>query len=53
MHCHANACIVTIMPLLTGGRAAANPWGDGATTLEWSLSSPPPFHTYDELPEVT
>src|SRR5438309_2384546 len=24
--------------------AAANPWGVGATTLEWSLPSPPPFH---------
>ena len=26
--------------------AAANPWGVGATTLEWTLPSPPPFHTY-------
>jgi cytochrome c oxidase subunit 1 len=31
---------------------AENPWGEGATTLEWSVSSPPPFHSYDELPEV-
>ena len=23
-------------------RAADNPWGEGATTLEWTLSSPPP-----------
>jgi cytochrome c oxidase subunit I len=38
--------------LLAGKRAAANPWGEGATTLEWKLSSPPPFHTYDELPVV-
>ena len=29
---------------------AANYWGEGATTLEWSLSSPPPFHTFAELP---
>ena len=35
-----------------GARAAANPWGEGATTLEWTVSSPPPFHTYDELPKV-
>ena len=26
--------------------AAANPWGRGATTLEWTLPSPPPFHQY-------
>src|SRR5881397_3364550 len=25
-------------------RAAGNPWGPGATTLEWTLTSPPPFH---------
>jgi cytochrome c oxidase subunit 1 len=24
-------------------RAADNPWGEGATTLEWTLTSPPPF----------
>jgi cytochrome c oxidase subunit 1 len=31
---------------------AENYWGEGATTLEWSLSSPPPFHTYAELPRI-
>jgi cytochrome c oxidase subunit I len=35
-----------------GRKAAANPWGEGATTLEWTLPSPPPFHTYEELPVV-
>jgi cytochrome c oxidase subunit 1 len=29
-----------------------NPWGEGATTLEWTLPSPPPFHQYNELPVV-
>src|SRR5690606_25531803 len=32
--------------------AAANPWGDGATTLEWTLSSPPPFHQFTSLPRI-
>ena len=33
-------------------RAAGNPWGEGATTLEWTLSSPPPFHQFNELPRI-
>jgi cytochrome c oxidase subunit I len=32
--------------------AAGNPWGEGATTLEWTLPSPPPFHQYDILPLI-
>ena len=35
-----------------GAKCADNPWGEGATTLEWKVSSPPAFHTYEELPEV-
>jgi cytochrome c oxidase subunit 1 len=33
-------------------RAAANPWGAGATTLEWTLPSPPPFHQFETLPRI-
>jgi cytochrome c oxidase subunit 1 len=33
-------------------RAASNPWGAGATTLEWTLPSPPPLHTYETLPRI-
>src|SRR6187397_2481875 len=33
-------------------RAADNPWGAGATTLEWTLPSPPPFHQFNELPRI-
>jgi cytochrome c oxidase subunit 1 len=34
-------------------RGEANPWGEGATTLEWTLSSPPPHHQFNELPLIT
>ncbi|PPQ17156.1 cytochrome c oxidase subunit I [Bradyrhizobium sp. AC87j1] len=34
-------------------RAASNPWGPGATTLEWTLSSPPPFHQFQVLPRIS
>ena len=33
--------------------AGDNPWGVGATTLEWTLPSPPPFHQYETLPRIT
>jgi heme/copper-type cytochrome/quinol oxidase subunit 1 len=33
-------------------KAANNPWGAGATTLEWTLPSPPPFHQFETLPVV-
>ena len=35
-----------------GKKAEGNYWGEGATTLEWTVSSPPPFHSYDELPHI-
>ncbi len=38
--------------LLAGGPVPANPWGVGATTLEWSLSSPPPAHSFAEPPDL-
>ena len=34
-------------------KAGDNPWGAGAMTLEWTLSSPPPFHQYEILPRIT
>ena len=36
--------------LVRGKKAEGNYWGEGATTLEWTHTSPPPFHTYEELP---
>jgi len=32
--------------------AGDNPWGEGATTLEWTLTSPPPFHQFETLPRI-
>ncbi len=33
-------------------KCPANPWGEGATTLEWTVPSPAPFHTFEEQPRV-
>ena len=44
--------IVVWRTFAAGQRVAENPWGEGADTLEWTVSSPPPFHSFDELPEV-
>jgi len=43
---------IVLYTLAAGKKVAANPWGEGATTLEWTVSSPPPFHTFDELPVI-
>ncbi|MDE2183375.1 MAG: cytochrome c oxidase subunit I [Alphaproteobacteria bacterium] len=44
--------LVLIEAFLRKRRAGDNPWGVGATTLEWTLSSPPAFHTFNELPKI-
>ncbi len=31
--------------------AGMNPWGAGAHTIEWTVPSPPAFHTFETLPE--
>ena len=33
-------------------KAAGNPYGEGANTLEWTLPSPPPFHQFNTLPRI-
>jgi cytochrome c oxidase subunit 1 len=38
--------------MIAGKKAPANPWGEGATTLEWTLSSPPPYHQFETLPII-
>jgi cytochrome c oxidase subunit I len=43
--------VVNFFWSLFGGKvAAANPWEVG--TLEWTVSSPPPHHNFDRIPEV-
>ena len=45
--------LINIVYAFTAGRRAEdNYWGEGATTLEWTLSSPPPFHQFETLPVI-
>jgi cytochrome c oxidase subunit I len=38
--------------MFAGKKAPDNPYGEGATTLEWTLSSPPPYHQFETLPKI-
>ncbi len=38
--------------LTSGEKLEANYWGEGATTLEWTVPSPPPFHTFEDPPRI-
>ena len=44
--------VVIVEAFIARRRAGDNPYGEGATTLEWQVSSPPQYHTFDELPKV-
>ncbi len=44
--------LVLIEAAVRRRKAEANPWGVGATTLEWTLPSPPPHHQFNELPHI-
>ncbi len=41
-----------VMTFMSKKKLADNYWGEGATTLEWSLPSPPPHHTFTEIPRL-
>ena len=41
-----------IVSFVAKKRVAGNYWGEGATTLEWTLPSPPPFHQFETLPVI-
>ena len=43
---------IVIHTLTRGRRVEGNYWGVGATTLEWTVPSPAPHHTHEELPEL-
>ncbi len=45
--------VTMVMAMVRAKRTVANPWGEGATTLEWTVSSPPPFHTFEKLPRIS
>jgi len=44
---------ILISTIRSGKECPANPWGEGATTLEWTVASPAPFHTHEDLPDMT
>ncbi|MFK8040001.1 MAG: cytochrome c oxidase subunit I [Rickettsiaceae bacterium] len=36
-----------------GKKCPDNPWNESANTLEWTISSPPPFHSFEKPPHIT
>jgi cytochrome c oxidase subunit 1 len=43
---------IVIYTVLAGRRCTdPNPWNEYADTLEWTLPSPPPEHTFEQLPK--
>jgi cytochrome c oxidase subunit 1 len=44
--------VVIIEAFVVKRKTANNPWGEGGNTLEWTVSSPPAFHTFEEIPSV-
>jgi cytochrome c oxidase subunit 1 len=44
--------ILAFFTLFAGKRVGANYWNAQGSTLEWTVSSPPPFHQFETLPRV-
>ncbi len=43
---------IALYTIIWGRKCEDNPWGEGADTLEWTLSSPPPFHQFEIQPKI-
>lgn len=44
---------IAIYTIFAGRRIKEdNYWGEGATTLEWTVGSPPEFHTFNDPPKI-
>ena len=39
--------LVALWTVTKGKKVGANYWGEGADTLEWTLPSPPDFHSFE------
>ncbi|CAM3713969.1 cytochrome c oxidase subunit I [Litorimonas haliclonae] len=44
--------LMLIEAFIVRRKVGDNYWGEGATTLEWTLSSPPPYHQFNTLPRI-
>ncbi len=45
-------CGIALYTIFAGRKVPGNYWGDSADTLEWQVSSPPPFHQFEIQPIV-
>lgn len=43
---------IVFYTLKFGKKCADNQWGDGADTLEWTVPSPAPYHTFEKQPVI-
>lgn len=43
---------VAYRTLRYGEKCPNNPWGEGANTLEWTLPSPPDYHSFTTQPKI-
>ena len=44
---------IVVWRTFSGPKVADNEWGEGATTLEWTVASPAPWHTHEVMPDMT
>jgi heme/copper-type cytochrome/quinol oxidase subunit 1 len=44
--------LLMIYVTLRSGKKCPDKQWEGGTTLEWTLSSPPPFHSFEKLPVI-